>query len=51
MKRLKRVLAVILLSITVLAVGYLFFTGSRLTAVYENNIESGVVYEKKQTDF
>lgn len=35
MKTVRRVLAVVLLIVVVLAVGYLFYTGSRLTATQE----------------
>ena len=35
MKTVKRVLAIVLLIVVVLAVGYLCFTGSRLTATQE----------------
>lgn len=35
MKTVKRVLAILLLVVVVLAVGYLMFTGSRLTATQE----------------
>ena len=35
MKTIKRVIAVVLLVVVVLAVGYLCFTGSRLTATQE----------------
>lgn len=35
MKTVKRVLAILLLVVVVLAVGYLCFTGSRLTATQE----------------
>lgn len=36
MKTVKRVLAIVLLVVVVLAVGYLCFTGSRLAAMQEN---------------
>lgn len=36
MKTVKRVLAILLLVVVVLAVGYLCFTGSRLAATQEN---------------
>lgn len=36
MKTFKRILAVVLLIVAVLVVGYLFYTGSRLTATQEN---------------
>ena len=36
MKTVKRVLAIVLLVVVVLAVGYLCFTGSRLAATQEN---------------
>ena len=36
MKTIKRVLAILLLVVVVLAVGYLCFTGSRLAATQEN---------------
>lgn len=35
MKTVRRVLAIVLLIVVVLAVGYLCFTGSRLTATQE----------------
>ena len=35
MKTVRRVLAILLLVVAVLAVGYLMFTGSRLTATRE----------------
>lgn len=36
MKTVRRVLAVLLLIVAVLVVGYLFYTGSRLAATQEN---------------
>ena len=36
MKTVKRVLAIVLLVVVVLAVGYLCYTGSRLAATQEN---------------
>ncbi len=35
MKTFKRILAVVLLFVVVLGVGYLFYTGSRLSAIQE----------------
>jgi len=49
MKRIKRILAVILLIVMVLMVGYLVFTGSRLISITEDNLneQSEAVYEYK----
>lgn len=38
MKTVRRVLAVLLLIVAVLVVGYLFYTGSRLTATQEEAV-------------
>ena len=43
MKTVKRVLAILLLVVAVLAVGYLCYTGSRLAATQEN---AEAVYEQ-----
>ena len=45
MKTFKRILAVVLLIVVVLAVGYLCYTGSRLTATQEIAAALEVVYE------
>ena len=41
MKTFRRVLAIVLLTVVVLAVGYLFYTGSRLA-----NTSQGAFYEQ-----
>lgn len=43
MKTVKRILAILLLVVVVLAVGYLCYTGSRLAATQEN---TEVAYEQ-----
>ena len=48
MKTVKRILAVALLIITALVVGYLVYTGSRTTSVEESTAILEVVYEQAQ---
>ncbi len=45
MKTVKRIVAVLLLIITILVVGYLVYTGSRLTEIQEEPTITEVVYE------
>ena len=47
MKTVKRIIAVLLLTLTVLVVGYLVYTGSRLTES-QGNTQTEVVYEQTQ---
>lgn len=49
MKTFKRILAVVLLIVVVLAVGYLCYTGSRLSATQEIAAALEVVYEQAQS--
>lgn len=49
MKTFKRILAVVLLIVVVLAVGYLCYTGSRLSATQEIAAVLEVVYEQAQS--
>lgn len=48
MKLIKRILAIVLLCLTVAVIGYLVYTGSRLTAsVYDREkIQSEVIYDE-----
>lgn len=48
MKTIKRILAVALLVVTVLVVGYLVYTGSRTASVEESTAIMEVVYEQAQ---
>ena len=48
MKTVKRILAVALLVVTVLVVGYLVYTGSRTASVEESAAILEVVYEQAQ---
>lgn len=48
MKTVRRILAVALLVVTVLVVGYLVYTGSRTTSVEESTAILEVVYEQAQ---
>lgn len=49
MKTVKRIIAVVLLVVVVIAVGYLCYTGSRLTATQEPAAVVEVVYEQAQS--
>ena len=49
MKTVRRVLAILLLIVTVLVVGYLCYTGSRLSATQEIAAVLEVVYEQAQS--
>ena len=46
MKIIRRIIAVLLLTVTLLAVGYLSFTGSRLQAIREEAATEVTAYEK-----
>ena len=46
MKTVRRILAVVLLVITVLVVGYLVYTGSRTASVEESTVVLEAVYEQ-----
>lgn len=48
MKTVRRILAVALLVVTVLVVGYLVYTGSRTASVEESTVILEVVYEQAQ---
>lgn len=48
MKTVRRILAVALLVVTVLVVGYLVYTGSRTVSVEESTAILEVVYEQAQ---
>lgn len=48
MKTVRRILAVALLVVTVLVVGYLVYTGSRTASVEENTAIMEVAYEQAQ---
>ena len=48
MKTVRRILAVALLVVTVLVVGYLVYTGSRMASVEESTAILEVVYEQAQ---
>ena len=48
MKTVKRIIAVALLVVTVLVVGYLVYTGSRTVSVEESTAIMEVVYEQAQ---
>ena len=48
MKTVKRIMAVFLLVVVVIVVGYLCYTGSRLTATQETAAVLEVVYEQAQ---
>lgn len=48
MKTIKRILAIALLVVTVLVVGYLVYTGSRTASVEESTAILEVVYEQAQ---
>ena len=52
MKTAKRILAVILLAVTLWAVGYLVFTGSRLPSVFTEEVteQTTEFYEGSVTD-
>ena len=49
MKTVKRIMAVFLLVVVVIVVGYLCYTGSRLTATQETETALEVVYEQAQS--
>ena len=49
MKTVRRVLAILLLIVAVLVVGYLCYTGSRLSATQEIASALEVVYEQAQS--
>lgn len=49
MKTARRILAVALLVVTVLVVGYLVYTGSRTASVEESATIMEVVYEQTQS--
>lgn len=49
MKTVKRIMAVFLLVVVVIVVGYLCYTGSRLTATQETAAVLEVVYEQAQS--
>ena len=49
MKTVRRILAVALLIITALVVGYLVYTGSRTASVEESTAIMEVVYEQAQS--
>lgn len=49
MKTVKRIMAVFLLVVVVIVVGYLCYTGSRLTATQETTAVLEVVYEQAQS--
>ena len=46
MKIIRRIIAVLLLTVTLLAVGYLSFTGSRLQAIREEAATEVTAYEE-----
>lgn len=48
MKTVKRIMAVVLLVVVVIVVGYLCYTGSRLTATQETAAALEVIYEQAQ---
>ena len=49
MKTVKRIMAVFLLVVVIIVVGYLCYTGSRLTATQETAAVLEVVYEQAQS--
>ena len=49
MKTVKRIIAVVLLVVVGIVVGYLCYTGSRLTATQETATALEVVYEQAQS--
>ena len=49
MKTVKRIIAVVLLVVVGIVVGYLCYTGSRLTATQETEAALEVVYEQAQS--
>ena len=49
MKTVRRIMAVVLLVVVVIVVGYLCYTGSRLTATQETAAALEVVYEQAQS--
>ena len=50
LKRIKRIFAVILLIVILLLVGYLRFTGSRLSSNFDGEDYEEVVYGETNTD-
>lgn len=48
-KTIKRIIAVVLLVVVGIVVGYLCYTGSRLTATQESEAASEVIYEQAQS--
>lgn len=48
MKTVRRIIAVVLLAVVGIVVGYLCYTGSRLTATQETAAALEVVYEQAQ---
>ena len=50
LKRIKRIFAVILLIVILLLVGYLRFTGSRLSSNFDGEDYVEVVYDETNTD-
>ena len=51
LKRIKRIFAVILLIVILLLVGYLRFTGSRLSSNFDGEDYEEVVYDETNTDY
>ena len=51
LKRIKRIFAVILLIVILLFVGYLRFTGSRLSSNFDGEDYEEVVYDETNTDY
>ena len=49
MKTVRRIIEVVLLVVVVIVVGYLCYTGSRLTATQETAAALEVVYEQAQS--
>ena len=51
MKLIKRIFAVLLLIVILLTVGYLRFTGSRLSSNFDGEDYEEVVYDETNTDY
>ena len=51
LRRIKRIFAVILLIVILLLVGYLRFTGSRLSSNFDGEDYEEVVYDETNTDY
>ena len=51
LKRIKRIFAVILLIVILLFVGYLRFTGSRLSSNFDGEDYEEVEYDETNTDY